>query len=109
DIALFVPLLGVDAVEHGPQEGRPGGLAPLVGGLDDIQPLLQLQLPVIQAAEGGFHTNDFHGQGSSPFSSAANANRAASSASGPPWAFSWRRTRPVRESSPARSHRSRSC
>ena len=29
---------GVDAVEHGGEEGAPGGFAPLVGGREDIQP-----------------------------------------------------------------------
>ena len=35
-MALLVPVPGVDAVEHGPPEGAPGGFAPLVGGLDEV-------------------------------------------------------------------------
>ena len=39
-IARLVPVPWRKAVKHGPEEGAPGGLPGLVGGLDDIQTLL---------------------------------------------------------------------
>lgn len=109
EVALTVPLLGVDPVEHGPQEGRPGGLAPLVGGLNDIQPLPQRQLRALELAEGGAHLQNLHRQGSSPFSRAASPKRAASSSPSPSSAplRRVRRNRPVRLSSPDRAHSAR--
>ena len=77
--ASFVPLLGVDAVEHGFQEARPGGFSRLVGGGDDGEPIAGGEDGLLQSAEGGGHFNDFHGQMSSPPSKAANPNRVASS------------------------------
>ena len=49
------PLPGVDAVEHGGEEGAPGGFAPLVGGGDHIQTLGKVQGLPVQLAEGGGH------------------------------------------------------
>ena len=52
---------GVQAVEHHPEEGRPGGLARLVGGFYNVQARLQVQLLLLQLAEGGRETFDLHG------------------------------------------------
>ena len=76
EIALFVPVPGVDAVEHGPPEGGPGGFTPLVGGVDEGETGSRLQPGPLQPAEGGGHGFDFHG--SSPLSKAASPYRAAS-------------------------------
>ena len=53
-----VPLLGVDAVKHGEEEGAPGGLPRFVGGLEDVQAVLKLQGLLPEAAEGGGHAAD---------------------------------------------------
>ena len=53
-------VLGAQAVEHHPEEGRPGGLAPLVGGVDDVQARLQVQRGVFQPPEGGGKSFDLH-------------------------------------------------
>ena len=58
DEASLVSLPAVDAVEHGQEKGAPGGLACLVGGLNDIQAILQLQRAALQLAEGGGHAMD---------------------------------------------------
>ena len=41
--ALAVPLAGVQAVEHGPQEGAPGGFPAAVGGPDEGHPRAEFQ------------------------------------------------------------------
>ena len=56
---------GIQAVEHGRQEGAPGTFAPLVGGMEDIQPRLQLQGLMLQLAEGGCHPVNSHGRATS--------------------------------------------
>ena len=48
-----IPLPAVDAVEHGGQQGAPGGLAALVGGPQDVETVSQLQGLSLQAAEDG--------------------------------------------------------
>ena len=77
-IALPVPVPGIDAVEHGLQKARPGGFSPLVGGLDHIQSGAQLQPRPLQPPEGGCHAFDLHSATSSPCSKAASPNRTAS-------------------------------
>ena len=47
------PLAARQAVKHGPQKGEPGGFAGFVGGLDHIQPLLEIQGGIVEAAERG--------------------------------------------------------
>ena len=59
-IALLVPVPGVDAIEHGLPEGGPGGLAALVGGVDEVEPLTRLQMGLVQLAKGGSHGNQLH-------------------------------------------------
>ena len=56
DKAGAVALAAVNAVEHGDEKSRPGGLAGFVGGLKDIQTLFQFQGSSLQFAEGGGHT-----------------------------------------------------
>ena len=51
---------GIQAVEHGQQEGTPGAFAPLVGGGDDVQTRLQSQSLVLQLAEGSRHFVNSH-------------------------------------------------
>ena len=68
-IARLVPVPGGEAVEHGPEEGGPGGLARFVIGHDEGEALTGAEDGVVQTAEGGGHFNDLHGV-SSPFSSA---------------------------------------
>ena len=58
DKACLFPLPAVDAVEHGQQEGAPGGLSGFVGCLKNIQAIFQLQRAVLQLAEGGSHAVD---------------------------------------------------
>ena len=111
--SLSVPLAGVQAVEHGPQEGAPGGLARPVGGADEGKAPVEGQGLVFQTAKGGRELQEFH-RGSSLPSRAARPKRTARSRPG----FSSseassrrfrmvRRKSPVRVSSPARSHRVR--
>ncbi len=57
---------GVQAVEHGHQEGAPGALAPLVGSGEDVQPRLQGQRLMLQLAEGGRHLVNSHSRTSLP-------------------------------------------
>ena len=71
------PLPGVHPVEHGQQEGQPGGFAGLVVAGDEVQAGLQLQLPVLQLAEGGPHTFDDHSSGTSLPSNTARPKRSA--------------------------------
>ncbi len=52
---------GVQAVEHDPQEGGPGGFARLVGGLDDVETRLQVQRLVFQPPKCGGKPFDLHG------------------------------------------------
>ena len=112
-MALLVPVPGVDAVEHGPPEGAPGGFAPLVGGVDHGEAGPRLQPGVVQFAEGGGHGLDLHSRfPSSRSSRAARPYRAASWSFGSSGSCSHRahisrRNRPVRESSSRRVHRSR--
>ncbi len=51
---------GIQAVEHHPEEGCPGGFARLVGGFDEVEAGRQLQLLLLQLAEGGGKTFDLH-------------------------------------------------
>ena len=60
---------GVQAIEHGDEKGAPGAFAPFVGGGDDIQPRLQGQRLMLQLAEGGGHSVNFHSVTSRPASS----------------------------------------
>ena len=49
-----VPLSAVDTIEHGRQQGTPGGLAALVGGFQDVEAVPQRQgLPLEPAEDGG--------------------------------------------------------
>ena len=48
-----VPLPAADAVEHGGQQGAPGGLAALVGSLQDIEAVGERQGLSLEAAEDG--------------------------------------------------------
>ena len=110
-MALPVPLPGVEAVEHGLPEGAPGGFSPLIGGADQVQTVPQLQPGPVQLAEDGGHGSDFHGQMSSPFSSAARPKRAARRQTGSSGRLAQscsisRRNSPVRLSSSRRCHRS---
>ena len=75
-IVLLVPVPGVDSIEHGLQKGAPGGLARLVGGGDQVQPLPQLQPGLIQSAKAGGHGFYFHKISSQP-SRAAMPKRTA--------------------------------
>ena len=59
---------GLNAVEHGYQEGAPGAFAPFVGGFDDVKTRLQDQGLVFQFAKGGGHGIDPHGSFTSRFS-----------------------------------------
>ena len=52
---------GLQAIEHGNQEGTPGGFSPLIGGVDHIESRLQGQCLMLQLAEGGSHRIDLHG------------------------------------------------
>ncbi len=49
-----------EAVEHHPQELAPGGLAGLVGGIEDVQPRRQIQTGALELAEGGLQLREFH-------------------------------------------------
>ena len=77
-VALSVPVPGVDAVEHGLQKGAPGGLSSFVGGGDDVESRLQSQALSLELAESGSHGFDLHGATSSPRSRAARPKRTAS-------------------------------
>ena len=59
--AGLVPLTAVDAVKHGGQKGAPGGLAGLIGRLDNVEAFVQLQGLALEFAEIGAHTMDLHG------------------------------------------------
>ena len=76
-VPLLVPVPGVDAIEHGLQKGGPGGLAPLVGGLDQVEAGGELQSLSRQLAKDRRHGFDLHGAISSPFSRAARPKRTA--------------------------------
>ena len=58
---LAVALAGVDAVEHGQQEGAPGRFSALVRGVQEIQARLERQYGAVQLAEGGLQTLENHG------------------------------------------------
>ena len=49
----LVPLAGIQAVEHGPEEGTPGGLAAAVGGTDEGHARAEGEGLPLEAAEGG--------------------------------------------------------
>ena len=59
DAPGLVPLPAADAVEHGGEKSTPGGLAAFVGGLQNIQTVLQLQGLLFQTAEVGRQTMEF--------------------------------------------------
>ena len=73
---------GVQPVEHGAEEGAPGGFAPFVGGVEDVQSRLQLQHGVLQLAEGGDHFVNSHGRRTSFPASSFREISAASRALG---------------------------
>ena len=56
---------GIQAIEHGQQEGAPGALAPFVGCGKYVQPRLQPKGLPLQLAEGGGHGIDSHGSATS--------------------------------------------
>ena len=110
-VPRLVPLPGVDAVEHGGEEGRPGGFSTFVGGGEDVEPGGEGEGGPLQLAEGGGHGDDVHARMSSSPSRAASPKRVAKmsracSSGGATRIFSdmVRRKRPVSESSPARCH-----
>ena len=56
--ACLVPLPAVDAIEHGDQKSTPGRFPSLIGGLYDIQAILQFQSAALKLTEGCGHTVD---------------------------------------------------
>ena len=112
-IADLVPLFGVNAVEHCFQEGDPGGFSGFVGRGNDGQSIARGEGRMIQRTKGGDHFFDRYGHRSSPPSSAARPNRAASRTAGRSSSGAKsrrrrisRRNRPVRVSSSALAHKS---
>ena len=65
-IAAADALGGIHAVEHGADEGAPGGFAALVGRVDHVQSVVQLQRFVFQLAEGGAQITDDHASAPPP-------------------------------------------
>ena len=51
---------GGQAVEHGTNKGAPCGFAGFVGGADQIQAGMQVQLLLFQPAKGGIQVMNFH-------------------------------------------------
>src|SRR5699024_8950713 len=114
--AALHALRGVDAVEHGADEGAPGALAALVGAGYDVEAGFELQRLALKAAEIGGHAADDHSSSaSSPPSRPARpqrtarvtASRPASSGAASYFSRSRRRKAPRRLSSCARAQTSR--
>ena len=51
---------GVQAVEHHPEEGRPGGFARFIGSFNDVQTGSQFQAVALQPPEGSGKSVDLH-------------------------------------------------
>ena len=56
--ACFVPFPAIDAVKHGDQESAPGGFAGFIGGLENVQALLEFQSVPLEFAKKGGHASD---------------------------------------------------
>ena len=68
---------GIQAIEHGKQEGAPGALAPFVLPGEDIEPRGEFQGPVLQRSEGRRHGFNSHGSATSSPSKSLAASSAA--------------------------------